>query len=83
MNVDSLEELQDFVQQITSNFLKNLLFTVPITHTVKWHVKNAVAFEAKVYDQSMTRANYNKEATAPSPLTEMSQIHCFHYEKKR
>lgn len=71
INLDILAESQDLVDYLTSNPIKNLLFSVLITHSVKQHTQVAVADEAKFYNQSVGRANQDEQGTPPSPLTRM------------
>lgn len=71
MKIDNLAESQDFAQNITPNLIKNLTFTVLITHLVKQHAQVGVVDETKFFDQSMTLTNQAEEALFPSPLAGM------------
>lgn len=50
MKVESLYKLQDFLQHLSSNLIKILLFTVPINHLVRQSAQVAVTDEARFYD---------------------------------
>lgn len=58
--VESLAELQDFVQHLLSTLIKNQSFTVLINHLVKLHAQVIVNDVAKFYDQIVARANQDE-----------------------
>lgn len=69
MRVDNLAESPNFISHLTSNVIKNLSPTGPVTYLVEKHAQVVVTDEAMFFKPSENRANQNEQATPPWPLT--------------
>lgn len=85
MWVDSPAELQDLIQHLMIKIIGNQSSKVTITHSARKRAQVAVAAEVNFNDQSVDKANQNKQGTPLSSLRGLSpdSLHSSSKEGKR